>query len=68
MLAGSVCTFQTMALTHKRELQTQATAIYMFHFKVRCRRALMENEAVTIVSVTLNCRNTLNSSCGLVLQ
>lgn len=29
MLAGSVCTFQTMALTHKRELQTQATAIYM---------------------------------------
>lgn len=76
MLAGSVCTFQTIDLTHIRELQTQATVIYMLFFllvvdfKVHCRGALMEDEAVPIVAVTLNSRNTLKSGgllCIIIL-
>lgn len=43
-LAGSVYTFQIIALTHRTEHQKEAAVIYIFflvvNFKVHCRRAV----------------------------
>ena len=52
MLAGSVYTFQTIALTRRREHQKEATVICMLFlvadFKVGCRGAVRKIAAVTL--------------------
>lgn len=65
-LAGSVYTFQIIALTHRTEHQKEATMICIFfllivNFKVHCRSALREIQPIHLLLWPSTKGNTLNT-------